>query len=216
MVLMIARQLVITLVPAILMLMAVVMVSMFSQINIGSLTRDVAAIADIHPLTGALSTLGFFLWCAAASSSLFAAMVLQRLNQTKTFWFLFCSALLSTYLMMDDAFLFHEALVSRYLGINETVFLAVLGFFVLAYLAKFKKIILTTRYGVLLLGLGFLFFSVAFDVSLQLRLWRLGDWQYFIEDGTKWLGIASWCSYYVHTSYLLVINASTSPKHANS
>ena len=203
---MIVRQLAITLVPALFMLTAVAVVGASSQISMGALTRDIAATADLHPLTGVLSTLGFFLWCTAAVICLFAAVLLRRLNQTTDFLFLLSSALLSAYLMMDDAFLFHEALVSRYLKINETVFLVILGGSVLIYLFKFRKNILRSRYSILLLALGFLFFSVAFDVSLQLRFWQLGDWQYFIEDGAKWLGIACWCSYYVQTSYLLLVN----------
>jgi len=31
--------------------------------------------------------------------------------------------------------------------------------------------------------------------------------EYIFEDGAKWLGIASWCSYYTYTAYQLVVNS---------
>ncbi len=206
-----ARQLVITFIPSILMLVAVAMVSVLSQIDVGYLTRDVAAIANIHPLSGALSNLGIFLWCVAASICLFSAMILRHFNQTKTFWFLVSSGILSAYLMLDDAFMLHEALVPGYFGISEKVVFVILGICVLSYLMIFRRIILETRYHFLLLSLGFLSLSVVIDTILQLWLRPLGHWELFFEDGAKWLGIASWCSYYVHTSYQFVINVHARP-----
>ncbi|WP_351077831.1 hypothetical protein, partial [Shewanella sp. CAL98-MNA-CIBAN-0140] len=50
--------------------------------------------------------------------------------------------------------------------------------------------------------LVFLGFSVVIDAILPPELWRLlGHWEYFIEDGAKWLGIVAWCSYFVNTSH---------------
>ena len=34
---------------------------------------------------------------------------------------------------------------------------------------------------------------------------NLGGLQLFLEDGAKWLGIATWCSYFAHTSYQIVV-----------
>ena len=31
--------------------------------------------------------------------------------------------------------------------------------------------------------------------------------EYLFEDGAKWLGIASWCSYYIYTAYQLVLDS---------
>ena len=209
--LIITRQLLITLVPAILILMVVATVSIFSQINITSFIRDVTAIANIHPLSGILSTLGILLWCVAASVSLFSAFILRNYGQSKIFKFLFISSLLSTYLMLDDAFLFHEVLAFKYFGIDEKIVLLTLGISVLAYLISFRQIILKTKYSVLLLAFSFLTISVLTDGILDPWFWSLGHWEYFIEDGAKWLGIASWCSYYVQTSYVFVINAHRLP-----
>jgi len=214
--LIITRQLLITLVPAILILIAVAIVSILSQISIPTLTRDVTAIANIHPLSGILSTLSILLWCVTASITLFTALILHHFKQSKTFNFLFCSSLLSTYLMLDDAFLFHEVLAFKYFGIDEKIVILTLGVAVFAYLVSFRQIILKTNYSILLLALAFLTISVLTDGILDPWFWSLGHWEYFIEDGAKWLGIACWCSYYVHTSYLFVINAHrvTNNEHA--
>ncbi len=211
----ITRQLLITLLPAILILMAVATVSILSQITISSFTRDVTAIANIHPLSGILSTLGILLWCVAASITLFAAFILRSFEQSKTFKFLFASSLLSIYLMLDDAFLFHEVLAFKYFGIDEKIVIFTLGISVFAYLVSFRQIILKTNYSVLLLAFIFLTISVLTDGILDPWFWSLGDWEYFIEDGFKWLGIVSWCSYYVQTSYLFVINAHRLPNKQN-
>ncbi len=211
----ITRQLLITLLPAILILIAVATVSILSQITISSFTRDVTAIANIHPLSGILSTLGILLWCVAASITLFAAFILRSFEQSKTFKFLFASSLLSIYLMLDDAFLFHEVLAFKYFGIDEKIVIFTLGISVFAYLVSFRQIILKTNYSVLLLAFIFLTISVLTDGILDPWFWSLGDWEYFIEDGFKWLGIVSWCSYYVQTSYLFVINAHRLPNKQN-
>jgi hypothetical protein len=84
------------------------------------MTRDIAAIAKIHPLSGFLSNLGILLWCAAASICSFAAMTLRKIKPRDIFWFLLSSAVLSAYLMFDDLFQFHEELAPTYLGLNET------------------------------------------------------------------------------------------------
>lgn len=209
------RQVLITLIPAVLVLIVVAIVSVLSQIEIPLFTRDVTAIANIHPLSGILSTLGILLWCVAAAVTLFTAFTMRHFGQSKTFKFLLSSSLLSTYLMLDDAFLFHEALVTKYIGIDEKVFLLILGMSVLIYLISFKQTILKTNYRVLILAFVFLTTSVLTDGILDPWFWSLGHWEFFIEDGAKWLGIASWCSYYVHTSYVFIINAHSLQKSDN-
>ncbi|WP_309498079.1 hypothetical protein [Sulfurovum sp.] len=211
----IKRQLLITLLPAILVLITVAIVSVVFKISIPSFTRDVTAIANIHPLSGILSTLGILLWCIAASVTLFTAFIFHYWGQSKVFKFLFSSSLLSTYLMLDDAFLFHEGLASIYFGIDEKIILLALGVTVLAYLVSFRKTILKTNYSVLLLAFGFLTLSCLTDGILDPWFWSLGDWEYFIEDGAKWMGIVSWCSYYVQTSYLFIIKEQKLPENEN-
>lgn len=199
------RQLLITFVPATFILAVIAMVSVVFEVRMPSMTQDLAAIAKIHPLSGILSNFGILLWSATASICFFSALTLRKTAPNTTCRFLLSSALLSTYLLCDDFFQFHEALAAQYLGLDERVVYAVLGLAVSAYLIGYRTLILQTNFGALLLALGFLASSVVIDAILAPWLWRLGDWEYFVEDGAKWLGIASWCSYYVHTCHQLLV-----------
>jgi len=192
---------------AVLMLIAIVLVSAVFQLTIDNFTRDISTIAQINPFSGILSNLGIFLWCIAASTCFFAAILLRDIKQAKYCSFLFSSALLSAYLMLDDAFLLHEDFVPKYFGINEKVVFVILGIAVLLYLKSFMSVIVKTKYGTLLLAFAFLSLSVVIDGILEPWLVRLGHWEYLIEDGAKWLGIVSWCIYYVNTSFLFVVRA---------
>ena len=196
-----ARQLWITFFPSFFILAVIGAVSAIYHVKMPDMTRDMTAIAGIHPLTGVLSNLGVLLWCAAASICLFSALTIHHVASKDIFWFLFSSGLLSLYLLFDDLFQFHEDLASRYLGLDEKVVYAVLGLAVFGYLTAFRRVILRTEYVFLLLAVGFLSSSVVIDAILQPWMWRLGHWEFFFEDGAKWLGIAAWCSYYVQTAY---------------
>lgn len=203
-------QILFTFLPSMSMLAMVAAAKIFLHKSIGSLTRDPIASAGMHPLTGVLSNLGIILWAAAASVCLFSTILLRKLKPHTVNWFLFCSALLSAYLLFDDFFQFHETLAGMYLGVNEKLVLAVLGVSVMLYVYIFRKVILRTQWEMLLLAVSFLVISAATDAVLEpLVLWRLGDWNYILEDGPKWLGIACWCSYYLCTSYHFLMNAYT-------
>lgn len=167
------------------------------------MTQDATAIAGIHPLSGFLSSLGVLLWCVAASICFFAAWTLRNSKPRDMPWFLLFSALLSAYLLFDDLFQFHEDLASRYLGLNEKVAVAALLIAISAYLIAFRRIILRTNFTVLLLALGFFATSVVIDTLLCS--------EYFFEDGAKWLGIASWCSYFAQTSHQFLVSAFNQP-----
>jgi len=201
------RQLLITGIPAILILAGVALVSILLDINLGLLTRDPTSIAEINPLSGILSNFGIIMWCTAAAVCFFAAAAIRNTESNDFFWFLFCSGLLSAYLLFDDFFQFHEILAGNHVGISEKFTYTAIGTAVLIYLFIFRKKILLTNFSFLLISFIFLASSVATDVFQSLLMLRVGHWEFFIEEGTKWLGIAFWCSYYVQTSYHLIANA---------
>jgi len=207
------RHLLITFIPAIAILAALVVVRVFFQVSMSDMTSDVTTLAKIHPLSGILSNLGILVWCAAASICAFAAITLRTIKPRDTFWFLFFSALVSSYLLIDDCFQFHQ-LASRYLGLNDKIFYMALGIAVSVYLIAFRRVIARTNYGFLVVALGFLTSSVVIDAFLIPYLRRYGDWMYLFEDGAKWLGIASWCSYYVHTSHQFLVKACNLTRNA--
>jgi len=188
------RQLVMTLAPALLILATMVFVHVHSQVPFANMTRDVTAIAQINPLSGMLSNLGIILWCVSASVCFFAATLLRQSQPRECFLFMLSAALLTTYLLFDDLFQFHEALADRYLGLDEKVIYVALGTAATAHLVRFRRIILRTRFDLLLLAFGFLAVSVVMDEITEALALRLGDWEYFFEDGTN----------YVNTAYRLL------------
>ena len=169
------------------------------------MTRDMAAIARIHPLSGILSSFGVLLWCATVSICLFGAMAIRRRNDRGKLGLLLSSAALSPSLLADDFFMIHDFLAPVYFRFHEHFIFMSLGAAVLMYLFAFRKIIFQTAFGGLLLALGFLSVSVVTDTVLEPWFRQLGDWHYLFEDGSKWLGIACWCGYYSSTSYKLVM-----------
>jgi len=191
---------------AISVLIAMSLVCVIYDLNVSIYTRDVTATVGTPPLTGFLSNLGIYLWCISAFSCFFAAMILHEIGQKKFVLFLIASGLLTMYLMIDDAFLFHEYYALRIFGVEDKVVFLFLGVFVLVYLKSFIQIILKTKYILLFTACAFLGLSVVIDAILyRWLLDEIGNWIFLIEDGAKWIGIVSWAVYYTNTSYSFIV-----------
>ena len=192
-------------VPALLALGAVAALGLKDPTYIPFLTRDPAAQANIHPLSGLLSSLGVLLWFATASICLFGSWLLRR-QHAENFEFLLGGGLISLYLSLDDFFMIHESLAPIYIGAGDTTMYAAIGISVVYFLFHFRKTVLHSNYFRLLLALGFLFASILFDEAFD----RLGvipeDWGYYFEDGFKWLGIVMWAGYFIPTTRDLIDN----------
>ncbi len=163
-------------------------------------TIDLASIANLPPLSGALSNLGVLLWCASMSICLFSAFVLKNVSTKDVRLFLAASGLLSGYLLFDDLFQFHEFLAQKYLGIRQVFVVASIILATASYLIFCRRIIMKTNILLLTCALGFLALSVAVDQILEPHLWRLGQWSLFVEDGAKWIGIFCWFAYLATTA----------------
>lgn len=201
------RQLALTYAPVLLVLAAAAAASRIFHIGISAMTKDPTATAHVHPLTGAISSLGILGWCATASICVFTAGALRRDAPREQRSFLLASALLTSYLLLDDLFQFHETLAPRYLGLNEAVVYAALGATVGAYFAAFRQVILGMNFTMLAAAVGFLGASVFLDAILAPWLGLNGPREYFVEDGAKLLGIASWCSFFASASLQLLFGA---------
>ncbi len=201
----------VVLVPAGALLIAVAAVGFLFDFDIGKLLHDPAAVAGMNPLTGMVSNLGVLLWAAAAFVCLFSAVLLRRRGAHEAFAFTLCAGLLSSYLMFDDLFMFHENLVERYIGMDEDGLYACLGLATLAFLIRFRAVILRSDFGYLLLALGFLATSVIVDSVVDYALPVFADkfpiLEDLAEDGSKWLGIAFWACYFLRTCYQMVVDS---------
>lgn len=191
-------QIVLLMLLPLLVLAVMAMVGVVYQIPVPMLSRDPTALGRLHPLAGLLSTLGVLLWCATAAVCLFSASIGGRLLAPPVRRFVLSAGLLSLYLMVDDAFQFHEDLSPNYLGLRERYVYLLLATAVAAYLFNFRHLIWRSRWWWLLLGLGGLGASAMADtLLLAITTEALGDWQYFVEDSFKWLGICCWAGYHM-------------------
>jgi hypothetical protein len=186
-------------------LLIVVGLSSVTGIDIDQMTRDVTAIAAIHPFSGLLSNLGILLWSVSASICLFVAFAARSNISKRTYGFLLSSASISGWLLFDDLLLFHETLASWHLGLEEEwVMLCLVAVFAF-YLLHFRKFILRTSYLFLIAAAGLFLSSVLVDVFFEDDL--ILGWVTFFEDALKWLGICFWCSYYIDTAYQILVAA---------
>jgi hypothetical protein len=175
----------------------VALASVLLDVEVQLMTRDVAAIGEVHPLAGSFSSLGILLWWTSASVWLLTAMVVRSDGSRAGARFAMAGGALSVYLALDDLFQFHEALAPAYLGVPEwAVYGALLTAFV-AYLGYFRARLVERSALLVLLTLAFLGASACVDLVLNPYLGRLGHWSYLFEDALKWLGICCWTAFAV-------------------
>jgi hypothetical protein len=186
--------------PALGVLVLLVVAAELRHIPFGTLSRDVASIGQVMPLTGGLSNWGILLWCTAAVVTAFAGRALRGTSDRPALRFLLSSAAFTAVLLVDDLFLLHEDLAFRYLGIRERYVMLAYGVLLVAYLLGNAPVILRTRYTVLLGALGLFAASVLSDALLsQWKLLPVTDpvLLVLVEDGLKWLGIVTWTTYHL-------------------
>lgn len=185
--------------PIVMLLFFVVFVSSKTGVSIKSFMNDPSAIARINPFLGAVSNIGILFWCAAASICFFSFVLLRNSSIRNSLQnFLFASGFITTILLLDDLFLFHEenwnsreTLFPNMYFLSEKVIYISYLLIILFYLVKFRRIILKTDFVLLLLA--FLFFGISmsidfFDISLLNYA--------IVEDGCKLFGIVSWFGYF--------------------
>ena len=202
--------------PALIVLIIAAIVAVVGDVDMGWLFRDPAQLFDTHPLAGTVSSLGIILWWFAASISFFAFAVARRLGLERAVQvFLLSSALLTVLLALDDQFLIHDDLASRYLGLRErhviVAWLGIAALYAIVNIATIRR----SEWILLVVAMGFFAVSVGADYVGQALLGEVAnpgvglDWVLFIEDGAKFLGIASWAAYLIRFSFRAILDART-------
>ncbi|MEA5543132.1 hypothetical protein VB834_29300 [Limnoraphis robusta Tam1] len=168
------------------------------------LTRDVFADKNTPPYTGLISNLGVLVLCCSAAVCLFTFFLLQpttgQAKKTKNCLGYF--GLISAWMMIDDFFMLHDEVMPLYLGIPEKLVILLTLTWVFFHVVYFRTIILTST-NFKLLGLAFLFlgFSLFIDI-LPGEVDYVGNESnlfFLLEDGSKLMGIATWCFYLFST-----------------
>ena len=189
-------------VPTLLSLMLPVVMYELYGTRIRYLFLDPAASVGAPFYLGLFSQLGVLLWCATAAICLFTSFVLRWTGRRGDFvGLLLCFGLLTALFTLDDLFMLHEVVFPTYLYVPEPVVLGLYGALTLGCLARFRRTILKTEYGLLVVAMGLLGSSLTLDLLPFGRLYEL-----VLEDGFKFMGIVTWNVYFVRTSLTLAIS----------
>lgn len=199
------KGLVVLYLPVLALLFVVVIAARYSHTSVSSLTRDMAAIAHVHPLIGVVSNVGILLWCATAAICLFGRSLLREQGLHAEASFLLWAGLLTAMLLVDDLFMIHEYIAPVHFHVNEKVVLAVHACIAAAYLLRHRRLILTANYQLLAAAIGLFTASILVDITDAHGWWSLA------EDGFKVLGIASWFGYHAGRARHWLIHAPPMP-----
>jgi hypothetical protein len=181
----------------------------FSSINdvpLCHLTRDTTVVAKVPSYTGIISNIGIMLWCFTSAIYLFTSTVLRNNGEmhSERVRFLLSAGLFTLFLMLDDAFLFHERIYPTYLGLSNNVVFILYGIISMILISVFKRSIFEVNYILFFMGFGLLAGSVIADKIHDFKLFYLfgihsSEIKYFIEDSLKFLGIAGWFGFFTVT-----------------
>jgi hypothetical protein len=161
------------------------------NVPVSEFMRDVFSIAEIPVYSGIASNLGVFLWCAGAAIGSFAALLVGGGEPTLR-RFLAASAGISAIFMIDDFFMVHEWLVPRFLGWPEEAAYLVYGGVFALYVIAYRRSIRSLAPGLFVIAAAVLALSVGIDLVHEEEE---SPWGYYVEDGIKLLGVASWLAF---------------------
>lgn len=166
---------------------------------IEELTRDIFVTAELPSYTGLISNLGILVWCAATAVCGLGYLLLKDTNETKACQFFICAGIFSCVLMLDDFFMFHELYYPAYFKLSEKVVFFIYGVILSAILIHFRSFIYRTPFVFLIIATIFFGISLFMDLIESIVFGEdvgiLPTPLVLIEDGTKLLGIVSWCMY---------------------
>jgi hypothetical protein len=189
-------------VPTLLIFLAVGFLAKATGRHVWFFTNDPFALGHLPFYAGIISNIGVLLWCASASICFLSMVVMARGSSTETNdWrrFLLFSGILTSLLLFDDLFQFHQVLYPKFLHVTTAVIYGFYAFFAIWYLYRFWKQIQSTDF--LILIFAFSFFALAiFSDSLSL----ISRGRTAISDVFKLFGIVSWLTYFARTCFHLL------------
>jgi hypothetical protein len=187
---------------AVLILVMVIIIWYIYKIPIATLTRDPVQLLNGRPYTGMLSNLGIILWSATAGICLFVVVLkfpFPEYKRERQFFLL--AFVLTMVLLLDDLFLLHDVILPEDLDISENYLYAVYGVLSLLFIIYFRKDILQTPYLLLIAAVVFFGFSIGVDTIVKFLDMEHG---FILEDGSKFLGIISWGTYFTYVGYQVI------------
>jgi hypothetical protein len=190
-------------IPGIIILVIGAICHLIFKVPFSHYSRDPIQVLEGKPYVGVISNVGILLWTASASILFFSAILGTTLNIPKRLvQFLVYGGVLTSLMLMDDMFLFHDVIFPEYLNISQSFFYISYGIILIIYLYLYKSVLLTTDYILLLAAFGLFAASVAVDEFVE-NVVELPA-EYLVEDSFKLLGIISWFAFFTRTCYVLV------------
>ena len=181
-------------IPAFFLLLAMGIISWRTNTPIMNFTRDPLAIMKAPFYIGILSNLGILFWTAGAAICFFSAAIINCINhKSQAFYFLLFGGIITTVLLCDDFFQFHERVFPKYLNTSGSQVFIIYFLMILAYLIFFRKKIMATDF--LFLGMSLLGFAISATIDEVFVNHFRG--KFLLEDGFKFLSILSWTTYYI-------------------
>lgn len=197
-------SLLIILLPGVLLFLALAYFHNLFGISISTYTRDADQVLNGKPYVGFVSTIGLLLWSATAAILFYSSVLASKQNKSKELKrYLIFGGIFTTFMLLDDAFLFHDVIFPDYFSINEKVFYLTYGLILITFLFVNRKFIFKTDYILLLLAFALFVGSAGIDQIIEL----FGDihGEYLFEDGFKFLGISCWFAYFTRASYSILV-----------
>ena len=182
----------VSILPSIILYLAILYISNFYNIKLSLVVRDLAQTCGYPIGVGMISNIGILLWGAAASICFFTTF-LEGINKESS-KLLLLGGIFSSLLCIDDLFLLHD----RYIGpdfLNLT-YLAISIFL----LVRFRRILKIIGLFNLLISILFLGLSVFFDGVIQQILNQSYELTQLFEEGFKFIGIACWLNFWCKAS----------------
>ena len=188
------------LIPALLVYVASLSLSGLAGIKGQQVLRDLAQTCGTPAGVGLLSNLGYLLWLAAAAVALFTAYSGQPGVRGKQYELLACGGWFSFILCIDDMFLLHD----RYIG--QTFLYVVYMVFAALIATRYRRQLMASRGELFLLAVALLGASIGID-QFQRDLPFKYETVQLVEEGAKFLGIATWVLYWWQASTQSLNNA---------
>jgi len=176
--------------PALLLVMVAAIGGALAHVDLGLLTRDLAAVGHVPPYYSAISSLGILCWAITAGLCFFTALAV--IGEARVF--LLGAAALSAFLCMDDLFMFHEGVFWHVFRIPQKVTYAAYMAIVALHLFRCRAYVLDGCWGALVLALGLMGGSAAIDVIFSYMPREMTAT--FYEDSLKFVGITVWLGYF--------------------
>ncbi|OKH46952.1 hypothetical protein NIES2101_24375 [Calothrix sp. HK-06] len=156
--------------------------------------------------------IGILFWCASAVICLFTSYVLTKHKELQTRkWskFLLYSGCITLIMLFDDLFQIHEYYYQPFIDLStvknarffinlfELLFFVIYFVLISIYILKFKALFKKTNYPIFSLTILFFALSILVDIGTPETMVLHTS----IEEGSKFLGIVTWFTYFLDCCY---------------